>query len=85
MLYVFDMATDQGHIFEQAGVTWKTGCNFDIYNDCMTFPEVTLKGQTKVKKIQIVQICCMTSDKAIFVIGTQIGPVSHEIQALKIG
>ena len=33
MLYVFDMATDQGDILEQAlqGVISKIGCNFDIY------------------------------------------------------
>ena len=32
MLYVFDMATDQGHILEQAGSDIsKTGCNFDIH------------------------------------------------------
>ena len=36
MLYVFDMATDQGRILEQAGSDIEN-CNFDIYTyDCMT-------------------------------------------------
>ena len=44
MLYVFDMATDQGRtcILEQ-GVISKTGCNFDIY-DCMTLNRTFLSN-----------------------------------------
>ena len=33
-MYVFDMATDQGCILEQAGSDIKI--EFDRYNDCMT-------------------------------------------------
>ena len=36
------------------------------------------------KKIQIVQICSMTSDKAIYAIRIDIRPLSREIQALRV-
>ena len=42
------------------------------------------KGK-KIEKLQIVQICCMTSDKAISAISTGIRSLYSKIQALKIG
>ena len=41
-------------------------------------------GSQKFEKFQMFKICSMTSDKAISVIGTDIGPIFREIQAPKV-